>query len=291
MIGSAASTIDTLAACLPALGATELGRTSENELDIALPVTHSDGHCPIYHLRISITGASASVKELALKLLPTFCPERHINADGSFCLFWRAVDDIAIDGPHSALEWWETLARFLQHQTRAARLRRWPDGQARAHGAAAIHQLRAERAAERLDDRLTTDIQYGRISAALHGSGAEGPAIRVLLDGKRIYSTWLRSKRVVNLRGPCICPAGKGQRPRAIRSCGEHAAAAATLALELHSMTVQERRFWAAFEGHLCCGTMNDCPLAQTSARADVDGIRGADLTTARCLKRYESLV
>ncbi|WP_352857672.1 E2 domain-containing protein [Mesorhizobium sp. M1163] len=27
-------------------------------------------------------------------LLPAFCPERHINADGSFCLYWRAVDDI-----------------------------------------------------------------------------------------------------------------------------------------------------------------------------------------------------
>lgn len=265
MTGISASTIDMLAAYLPALGATELGRGQGDELDIALPVTLSDGRCPVYHLRVSVAGESASAKEVTPTLLPAFCPERHINADGSFCLYWRAVDDIVIDGPDSALAWWETLVRFLQLQTRAARRRRWPDGRVRAHGAAAIHQFRAERAAERLGDQLSTDMQDGRLSVAMCGSGAEGPAIRVLRDGQRIYATWLRSRRVVNLRRPCVCPAGGEPRPRAIRSCGDHAAVAVTLALELHSMAEQERRFWKVFEGHPCCGTMKDCPLAQTS--------------------------
>ena len=265
MTGITASTIDTLAACLPALGATELGRGPGDELDVALPITLSDGRCPVYHLRISVAGASAWAKEVTSTLLPAFCPERHINADGSFCLYWRAVDDIIIDGPAPALVWCETLVRFLQLQIRAARRRRWPDGRGRAHGAAAIHQFRAERAAQRLGNELFTDMQDGRLSVTMRGSGAEGPAIRVLRDGQRIYATWLRSRRVVNLRGPCVCPAGREPRPRVIRSCGDHAAAAATLALELHSVAEQERRFWKTFEGHPCCGTMDDCPLAQIS--------------------------
>lgn len=256
-------TIDTLAACLPALGATELGRGPGNELDIALPVTLSDGRCPVYRLHVSIAGKSASAKEVTPTLLPAFCPERHINADGSFCLYWRAVDDIVIDGPKSALAWWETLVRFLQLQTRAVRRRHWPDGGGRAHGEAAIHQFRAERAAERLGNPLSTDMQDGRLSVAIRGSGAEGPAIRVLRDGQRVYATWLRSKRVVNLRRPCVCPAGREPQPRIIRSCDDHAGVAATLALELHNMAEQERRFWKVFEGRPCCGTMDDCPLAQ----------------------------
>ncbi|MCB8884014.1 hypothetical protein ACELLULO517_27510 [Acidisoma cellulosilytica] len=265
MTGTLASTIDTLAACLPALGATELGRGSGGELDVALPVTLSDGRCPVYHLRVSAAGASASASEVTPTLLPTFCPERHINVDGSFCLYWRPIDDIVIDGPSSAMIWWETLVRFLQLQTRAARRRHWPDGHGRAHGAAAIHQFRAERAAERLGDPLFTDMRDGRLSVVMHGSGAEGPGIRVLRDGQRVFATWLRSRRVVNLRRPCLCTAGQKPRPRVIRSCGDHAAAAARLALELHKMAEQERDFWKDFEGHPCCGTMDDCPLAQKS--------------------------
>lgn len=231
---------------------------------MSLPVMFSDGRCRVYHLRVSVVGKSASAKEVMPTLLPSFCPERHINADGSFCLYWRAVDDIVIDGPEPALTWWETLVRFLQLQTRAARRRRWPDGRSRAHGAAAVHQLRAERAAERLGDQMSTAMQDGRLSVALRGSGPHGPGIRVLRDGQRIYATWLHSRRVVNLRRPCVCPAGREPQPRVIRSCGDHAAAAATLALELHSMAEQEQQFWKIFEGYPCCGTMDDCPLAQT---------------------------
>lgn len=277
MSGIAASSIDTLAACLPALGATEVGRGPGDKLDVALPVTLSDGRCPVYYIRIFVAGVSASAREVTPTLLPAFCPERHINVDGSFCLYWRAIDDIVIDGPDSALAWWETLVRFLQLQTRAARRRHWPDGRGRAHGAAAIHQFRAEQAAERLGDQLFTDMQDGRLSVAVRGSGAEGPAIRVLRDGQRIYATWLHSRRMVNLRRPCVCAAGREPRPPVIRSCGDHAAAATTLALELHSMAEQERRFWKDFEGHPCCGTMNDCPLAQTLT---VEAAQAAQLQT-----------
>ncbi len=259
------SPLDLLAACLPALGATELGRGPGQELIIALPVTLSDGRRPVYQIHVSVTGTSASAKEVTPTLLPAFCPERHINADGSFCLYWRAVDDIVVDDPDAALAWWETLVRFLQLQARAARRRRWPEGQGRAHGAAALHQYRAEKAAERLGDPIATDMQEGRLSFVVRGSGAEGPGIRVMRDGDRVYAVWLRSRRVVNQRRPCLCSEGSRPRPQTLRSCSDHAEAAATLALELHSMAEQERRFWDVFAGYKCCGTMDDCPLAKTT--------------------------
>jgi hypothetical protein len=109
-------------------------------------------------------------------------------------------------------------------------------------------------------------MEEGRLSVTVRGNGAEGPAIRVIRDGQRIFAVWLRSRRVVNLRRPCVCPAGRALRPRVIRSCGDHATVAATLALELHSMAEQEGLFWKSLVGQLCCGTMDDCPLAQSMA-------------------------
>ena len=263
MTGTGTSALDLLAACLPALGATELGRGPGQELIVSLPVALSDGRLPVYQITVSVKGMSASAKEASPTLLPAFCPERHINADGSFCLYWSAIDDIIIDGLETALVWWETLARFLQLQTRAARRRRWPQGQGRAHGSAALHQHRAEKAAAKLGDPLATDMQEGKLSVVVRGNGAEGPGVRVMRNGYRVYTVWLRSKRVVNLRRPCLCGEGSQPNPRTLRSCSDHADAAATLALELSSMAKQERRFWDVFAGYTCCGTMDDCPLAQ----------------------------
>lgn len=208
-------------------------------------------------------GTSASAKEVTPTLLPAFCPERHINADGSFCLYWSALDDIVIDGADAAQAWWETLVRFLQLQTRAARRRCWPEGQGRAHGAAAVHQDRAEKAAERLGNPLATDMKEGRLSVVVKGNGVENDSIKVMRDGERVYALWLRSRRVVNLRRPCLCSEGNRPRPRPLLICGDHAEAAATLALELQYMAEQERGFWGLFAGNSCCGTMDGCPLAK----------------------------
>lgn len=243
-------------------GAAEIGRAS-GELKVTLPVPLADGRVSVYRLRISFIGAAAAVQETVPTLLPAFCPERHINRDGSFCLYWRAVDDIVIDRPDAARAWWETLVRFLQLQARAGRLRRWPDGQDRAHGAsAAAHQLRAEMAAERLGAPFPTFLQDRALNVIVRGRGSQGPAVQVLRDGQRLFSVWIGSGRVVNQRRPCVCPAGTGRRPVVLSSCGTHGEAAATLALELHRMGEQEKRFWDVFRDSPCCGSMENCPLA-----------------------------
>lgn len=255
-----------IAACIPEFGASELGRSDE-ELLVSLPVPLADGRAPLFSLSIAVNGTSAVAREIAPTLLPAFCPERHINRDGSFCLYWRAVDDIVIDGPDGARAWWETLVRFLQLQIRAARLGRWPDGRGRAHGApAALHQLRAEIAAERLGEPFPPDLADRRLTVAVRGAGSQGPAVQVFRDGQRLFSVWMRSGRVVNLRRPCVCPAGSLRRPAVLRSCGDHAEEAASLAVELHRMRKAEKSFWDSFRGAPCCGSMEDCPLASDAS-------------------------
>ncbi|MES1975595.1 MAG: E2 domain-associated cysteine-rich protein [Pseudomonadota bacterium] len=256
--------IGLIAACLPDFGATELDRES-GSLRISLPVPLSDGRQPVFVLDVAVTGASVSAREAVPTHLPSYCPDRHINGDGSFCLFWRAVDDIEIDAPEAARAWLETLVRFLQLQFRAARLRRWPDRHGRAHGWAAIHQHRAEVAAARLGEPFVTDIAEGRLTTSRKSGSAEGTAIRVLKDGRRLFSVWERSRRAVNQRRPCLCPAGSGRRPVVLKSCGDHAAAAADLALAMNEMVIAEARFWKSAMGAPCCGTIDGCPLAKAS--------------------------
>lgn len=254
-----------IAGCTPEFGATELGR-SDGKLLLSLPVPLADGRAPVFSLSIAVIGASAVAREITPTLLPAFCPERHINRDGSFCLYWRAVDDIVIDGPEAARAWWETLVRFLQLQIRAARLRQWPDGQGRAHGAAAVHQLRAESAAQRLGEPFPSYLADRRLTVAVRGAGSQGPAVEVLRDGQLLFAVWMRSGRVVNLRRPCVCPAGSRRRPTVLRSCGDHAEKAASLAIELHRMRKAEKSFWDYFRGAPCCGSMDDCPLANDAS-------------------------
>lgn len=256
--------LDIIASCAADFGAVEIART-RFELKVRLPVPLADGRSHAYRLVIAVFGGVATAREEKPLLLPEFCPERHINRDGSFCLFWRAVDDIVIDNVPAARIWWETLIRFLQQQVRAARLRQWPDANGRAHGEkAAMHQLHAERAAGRLGAPFPEDLADGRLTVEVSNSSAHGPAVRLLRNGRRLYSVWRRDRRVVNQRRPCLCPKGARLRPVVLKSCGDHGAAAADLALELQLMAEQERRFWKGFDGAQCCGTMDGCPLAKT---------------------------
>ncbi len=66
--------------------------------------------------------------------LPSFCPDRHIEQGGTFCLGLR-YRRIVVDIP-SAIVWWNALEAFLRRQRAAARTRRWPDRQWLSHGEA-----------------------------------------------------------------------------------------------------------------------------------------------------------
>jgi hypothetical protein len=251
-----------LADRLAEFGATELLRETST-IRVSIPVPLSDGRQPVFILDLSVSGTAASAREITPTHLPAFCPDRHINDDGSFCLYWRAVDGIEIDCTEAARAWLETLVRFLQLQFRAARLRRWPDGRARAHGSAVVHQHRAEAAAARLGEPFTKDMAEGALTVVRKAGSAEGTALRVMKGRRRLFAVWERSRRAVNQRGPCLCPAGSGIRPRVLKSCGNHSLAAADLAMELNAMALAEKRFWKAAKGSPCCGSMDSCPLAE----------------------------
>jgi hypothetical protein len=230
-------------------------------MEVDVPVPLPDGTVSTYAITMQACGAMVEAREGAPARLPAFCPERHINIDGSFCLGWAEVDPLAVNNEQDAWNWWARLVKFLLLQERAARRRRWPGGPAWAHGDAAAEQLRAERAAARLGDPFVDDLARNRLTIARQGSSSNGPALRVCRDGVWLFSIWETAKRPVNLRRRCVCKTGEGRPSTVLRNCGTHSQDAVELALSLRDREREEVKFWKALAGRMCCGTMDGCPL------------------------------
>lgn len=93
------------------------------------------------------------------RLLPTLCPERHVNGDGSFCLGLTpfAAQADRLDA------FWATLRAYLLCQDFAAARGRWPSGRWMSHGNAAYRQIEAENAAAEagLAERYRRALEFG----------------------------------------------------------------------------------------------------------------------------------
>jgi hypothetical protein len=157
--------------------------------------------------------------------LPRFCPERHINDDGSFCLGWGAEFDPWPRSRESARHWWKTVCGFVQLQDRASLLRYWP-ARAWAHGDAAEFENDFEKLAMTLPNSVVAGVKDA------HGRG-----------------------RRLSSRPLCPCGSGRG------RSC--HQVAVRNLELVLDRIDACEEAYWRDLRqaGARCCGTMDGCSL------------------------------
>lgn len=140
---------------------TDLTRSGDRLLLTAQPRRPSGRPGRIYRLRIE--GDPLKVCEApdprVHRLLPTLCPERHVNGDGSFCLGLRpfAVQADELDA------FWATLRAYLLCQDFAAAQGRWPSGRWLSHGNAAYRQIEAETAAAEagLSERYRRALEFG----------------------------------------------------------------------------------------------------------------------------------
>jgi hypothetical protein len=256
--------VDLLAAAAPLLNITVVSRDGEYAT-FEVPVSPPSGRLQVF--RVRATGAHSPAAREVEGLLPSFCPERHINHDGTFCLGWGDDAAPAVVDVDSAEVWWGLVLDFLRLQMRAARARKWT-GPGWAHGSAAVHQLAAEKAAEKLGADVLDDLRQRRIQVnwAKRRVPAGGQILKVRRRGRDWYSIWESARRVVNKQRPCVCAAGSIQHHRRLRNCRDHAEQAYELANSLLLWGEAEERFWTHFKGASCCGTLADCPLRAPSS-------------------------
>lgn len=200
------------------------------------------------------------VKEVMPERLPSFCPERHINSDGSFCIHWIGGDPRPVVDAASARVWWGSLWDYLTRQVTAAKLRRWP-GPVRAHGSAAEHQDRAEACAQTLGDPLLSQLTDGALRTRVDRRRGRH-RVELRMNGKLLNRINLPTRTLTNLQMRCLCTQGAEAKMR-IQTCGRHAQVLETLIDSLHQWHTLEEKYMAALRvaGVRCCGTLNLCPL------------------------------
>jgi hypothetical protein len=224
------------------------------DLQVAVGLRRPDGRIIRYALAVDARTREPKVREKAPENLPAFCPDRHINRDGSFCMNWQSADPIYVTDETSAREWWSRLLKYLRLQEAAKQLRRWPSKLAWAHGAAADAQRRAEVCSIALGPAFQDALAAKRLRVTRRSG--QPKFVRLEDDGRRLYSVWIHAKRVATRRQRCLCGSG-----RPLCSCADHADRAAELVTVLEAWAAGERAFWRQFDGRACCGTLSSCPL------------------------------
>jgi hypothetical protein len=172
-----------------------------------------------------------SVRESVLgQKLPSMCPMRHINEDGSFCLGWRDETWLRPQTEDEAAMWWNKLRGYLRLQEYAQLLRRWPEQLGWPHGNAARYQAQFEVEAKGLPETVVLAVKEAAVGLAEGG------------------------KKVAGRRRSCPCGSG-----RRIKDCHEEGVVRLLGLVFLRDK--EEAAFSASMTNHVCCGTMDNCPL------------------------------
>ena len=235
--------LDRLLQAAPAWSA--CSSNGQGQATIALAVPRAGGTISReYHLVVTANGSYVSVKEAPdAQHLPTSCPDRHINPDGTFCLGLRA--GYLVEDDKTAGQWWDKLHVFLNCQETAAETRAWPDYAQLSHGEEAAElQLVAEDLAREFD--LLEEYKVAMWDR-------EGV---IAFVAERVDLNTMRPR---NGRAACVCgrPDKRG-RPLLRRQCWK---------MGLKCLPILERQrqeaikdFWTARGNAPCCGTMDGCP-------------------------------
>lgn len=245
-------------------------QSSNSTVILTLPVRLVDGRTIPYVLELRDFDSVVSVREESSEHLPPFCPERHINSDGTFCLNYSPVHSLKIEDEATARVWMETVYKFLKLQERAKRLRRWPNDKAWAHGDAARHQMRVQAAVKVLGSNLV-QAQSSRLLTVRRRYSKGRAILELLHKGECLYRVWEATKKVANQSRKCLCGISGRRRPRALRKCLDHSAQAVELVLALHEWGQEEKRYWDIMQNQVCCGSFDNCPLASSSSNAESD--------------------
>lgn len=198
---------------------------------------------------------------------PASCPERHINPDATFCIYFESTEPLT--EVHAATAWWEYLRMFLLHQEYAKKYRVWPLEGGLSHGDAAGIQERMEELAAPLGWKEEILVGMFRSKGWLANS---------------LPKASQRLERLLNSRTPCprgctrqadgnrstVCrpvdidPVGTDGKPILRAECPNRRALEEIALLE-HRRQKAQNDFIKGIrkEAPKCCGTMKNCPLAK----------------------------
>jgi hypothetical protein len=217
---------------LPAWAIVQSNQSNSFCIDATIPKFGGSGW-PVVRLTIASRNAKLCAKETKPILWPAFCPERHINDDGTFCL---GISDVpSVNDKSSAISWWSYLQEYLDTQFVAGQTKKWPPNKQFAHGDAGI--------AEEALEKLTKGTKFEQEVGQAHQRNVGWLASTL----PRIHKT---------------CPRGCNRKGRPIlrRNCVDRELMFQIVALE-HRYRQGEAAFWKSHSGTKCCGYSEGCGL------------------------------
>lgn len=198
--------------------------------------------------------------------LPEFCIERHINDDGTFCMF---LDSGAkLDTSQLVTKWWAGLADFLNNQAYAEKYQLWPLHAGLSHGRAAYEQLAMEELAGPLgwkDDLLKAIFRgKGWLATNLPSIGKRTGQILNSRSSCPRGCTWkhrlLRKKSCET--DSCYIDCKREHKPILRTNCPHRDIIEEIIAREHRRRKLEyDMVNQLKEEGAKCCGTMKKCPL------------------------------
>jgi hypothetical protein len=243
--------------------AVEFGATLKavggDRMEVELRVPRPGGRFEAFSLIIENSQNGPKVRETEPRRLPASCLERHINYDGSFCLGWSSGGNGTISDEAQARVFWTNLEKFLNSQLAASKTGRWPGQQnARAHGAAAAPQDRAENICAHLGAHMLRDLKRGKLTAEVDRRWHK-ERLTLLRDGLPIARTKKNKKAPFWVAKVCPC----GTSPSPATKCSDHAGLLAALSNDILQWRTEHQAYVysAVRDGQRCCGTMERCEL------------------------------
>jgi hypothetical protein len=193
------------------------------------------------------------VAQRGFRRWPEGCPERHIEAPGTFCL--GKGKPLQPSTNEQADTWWEWLRLFVGAQFFADRNQFWPT-RFLHHGDASDVQIEME------------DLARGTI---FENDVNQAHDDRTGWLAEKLPRLTKDATHLVNLRAPCPrgcvrrkAPLPKGAHRKSYpvlrRACKQRQLVFSLVKLE-YKRRKKEDEFWGHHPREICCGTMRDCPL------------------------------
>lgn len=232
-------------------------KDSRSNLCFTLNVPMSSGKRKAFELTATQSDSELLIKESG-GCLPNFCPNRHINMGGYFCLGLK-VDSLEIS------DWISNVKKYLRAQVYVNKHQTWPKNiEEWSHGNAAHYQELVENGLIKLRGN-NLNIEFRKIElkeVSPTKCCQHQPHYHLYYDSKLI-ATGIDNK-VLNKRAPCICITdGSAKRKhKTIGGCkNECLKTLYQIPFNEKNRFLEDNKFWNYFKNQKCCMTMSICRL------------------------------
>lgn len=193
------------------------------------------------------------------KRFPRFCPNRHINAGGYFCL--GLEQDLKL---MTIAVFYQCIKEFLKIQLQVEKLKQWPYDQPEwSHGDAAVYQKIVEDKLKTINlKQLGFRVSDLTLVAKNNKTHRYSPYFHIYHLNQLIFT--VLNNKPHNKRQSCICSPHGRHKHKTLGQCDKQCAKVIyDIIINEQARIEAENNFWKTMKSCKiqCCGSMDKCEL------------------------------